>query len=76
MKVMTTAYTMTVQTQYVRIVSTSAVVGFYVPLVYQRVPTGLDADSVAAMTTAAPSESTPQRLAAIREQLKLLSDYL
>ncbi|MCW3026194.1 MAG: hypothetical protein JWM29_1626, partial [Solirubrobacterales bacterium] len=25
---------------------------------------------------AATSESTPQRLAAIREQLKLLSDYL
>jgi hypothetical protein len=28
------------------------------------------------MATAATSESTPQRLAAIREQLKLLSDYL
>ncbi|HEX5851603.1 MAG TPA: peptide chain release factor 2 [Solirubrobacteraceae bacterium] len=28
------------------------------------------------MATAAPSESTPQRLAAIREQMKLLSDYL
>jgi hypothetical protein len=28
------------------------------------------------MATAAPSESTPERLAAIREQLKLLSDYL
>jgi hypothetical protein len=28
------------------------------------------------MATTAPSESTPQRLAAIREQLKLLSDYL
>jgi len=28
------------------------------------------------MTTSAPSESTPQRLAAIREQMKLLSDYL
>jgi len=28
------------------------------------------------MTTAIPSESTPQRLAAIREQLKLLADYL
>jgi len=28
------------------------------------------------MATAAPSESTPQRLAAIREQLKLLGDYL
>ena len=29
-----------------------------------------------AMATAAPSESTPQRLAAIREQMKLLADYL
>ncbi|HEV3047320.1 MAG TPA: peptide chain release factor 2 [Solirubrobacteraceae bacterium] len=28
------------------------------------------------MATAAPSESTPQRLAAIREQMKLLADYL
>jgi len=28
------------------------------------------------MTTNALSESTPQRLAAIREQLKLLADYL
>jgi len=28
------------------------------------------------MATAAPSESIPQRLAAIREQMKLLSDYL
>jgi len=28
------------------------------------------------MATSAPSDSTPQRLAAIREQLKLLSDYL
>jgi len=28
------------------------------------------------MTTTAPSESTPQRLAAIRDQLKLLADYL
>jgi hypothetical protein len=35
-----------------------------------------DADSVEPMATAAPSESTPQRLAAIREQMKLLSDYL
>ncbi len=34
------------------------------------------ADSVRAMATQAPSESTPQRLAAIREQLKLLADYL
>jgi hypothetical protein len=34
------------------------------------------ADSVDAMATAAPSESTPQRLAAIREQMKLLADYL
>jgi hypothetical protein len=31
---------------------------------------------VVAMATAAPSESTPQRLAAIREQMKLLADYL
>jgi len=28
------------------------------------------------MATTVPSESTPQRLAAIREQMKLLSDYL
>jgi len=28
------------------------------------------------MATAAPSDSTPQRLAAIREQMKLLADYL
>jgi len=28
------------------------------------------------MTTNAFSESTPQRLAAIREQMKLLADYL
>jgi hypothetical protein len=28
------------------------------------------------MATAPPSESTPQRLAAIREQLTLLADYL
>jgi len=28
------------------------------------------------MTTAANSEPTPQRLAAIRDQLKLLADYL
>jgi len=28
------------------------------------------------MATAASSESTPQRLAAIREQMKLLADYL
>ncbi|HWJ51620.1 MAG TPA: hypothetical protein VNR42_11395 [Solirubrobacteraceae bacterium] len=34
------------------------------------------ADTVTPMATAAPSESTPQRLAAIREQMKLLSDYL
>jgi hypothetical protein len=34
------------------------------------------ADSVAIMATTAPSESTPQRVAAVREQLKLLSDYL
>lgn len=33
-------------------------------------------DSVAPMATAPPSESMPQRLAAIREQLKLLADYL
>jgi len=28
------------------------------------------------MATAAASESTPQRLAAIREQMNLLADYL
>jgi len=28
------------------------------------------------MTTNAPAETTPQRLSAIREQLKLLADYL
>jgi len=28
------------------------------------------------MAATAPSESTPQRLAAIREQMKLLADYL
>jgi hypothetical protein len=28
------------------------------------------------MATTAPSESTPQRVVAVREQLKLLSDYL
>jgi len=28
------------------------------------------------MATAVPSESTPQRLAAIREQMSLLADYL
>jgi len=28
------------------------------------------------MTTNTPAESTPQRLSAIREQLKLLADYL
>jgi len=28
------------------------------------------------MTTAASTESVPQRLAAIRDQLKLLADYL
>jgi len=28
------------------------------------------------MAASAPSESTPQRLAAIREQMQLLSDYL
>jgi hypothetical protein len=31
---------------------------------------------VALMSTAASSEPTPQRLAAIRDQLKLLADYL
>jgi hypothetical protein len=31
---------------------------------------------VGAMAATAPSESTPQRLAAIREQMKLLADYL
>jgi len=34
------------------------------------------ADSVGSMATAPPSESTPQRLVAIREQLTLLADYL
>ena len=34
------------------------------------------ADSVRAVATTDASESTPQRLAAIREQMKLLSDYL
>jgi len=33
-------------------------------------------DTVALMATIIPSESTPQRVAAVREQLKLLSDYL
>jgi len=28
------------------------------------------------MATTAPSESTPERLASIREQMKLLADYL
>jgi len=28
------------------------------------------------MATTTPGESTPQRLAAIREQMKLLADYL
>jgi len=28
------------------------------------------------VATAVPSESTPERLASIREQLKLLADYL
>jgi hypothetical protein len=31
---------------------------------------------VEAVSTAASSQPTPQRLAAIREQLKLLADYL
>jgi hypothetical protein len=31
---------------------------------------------VIAMPAQAPSEPTPQRLAAIREQLQLLADYL
>jgi hypothetical protein len=34
------------------------------------------ADSVARMATITPNESTPQRIAVIREQLKLLGDYL
>jgi hypothetical protein len=39
------------------------------------VPAG--ADSVCKqMATTAPSEPTPQRVAAVREQLELLSDYL
>jgi hypothetical protein len=33
-------------------------------------------DRLARMATVLPSESTPQRVAAVREQLKLLSDYL
>jgi len=33
-------------------------------------------DSVAGMSTVTSSESTPQRVAVIREQLKLLGDYL
>jgi len=28
------------------------------------------------MASTAPSESTPERLASIREQMKLLADYL
>jgi len=28
------------------------------------------------MATSTPADSTPQRLAAIREQMKLLADYL
>jgi len=34
------------------------------------------ADTLRAMATAPSSEPTPQRLAAIRDQLKLLADYL
>jgi len=37
---------------------------------------GPRADSVAPMSTHAVPESVPQRLAAIRDQLKLLADYL
>jgi hypothetical protein len=33
-------------------------------------------DTVALMATTTPGESTPQRVAAVREQLKLLADYL
>jgi hypothetical protein len=33
-------------------------------------------DTLTAMATAPSSEPTPQRLAAIRDQLKLLADYL
>jgi hypothetical protein len=33
-------------------------------------------DTLAGMSTAPSSEPTPQRLAAIRDQLKLLADYL
>jgi hypothetical protein len=36
----------------------------------------MGADSVSPVATTEASESTPQRLAAIREQMKLLSDYL
>jgi hypothetical protein len=39
-----------------------------------REPTRLLAWS--AMATVSPQEPTPQRLAAIRDQLKLLADYL
>jgi hypothetical protein len=42
--------------------------------VFPAAPAGVD--SVAPMATAPAGESTPQRLAAIREQLKLLADYL
>lgn len=38
--------------------------------------TSAEADSVASMASAPTAESTPQRLAAICEQLKLLADYL
>jgi hypothetical protein len=33
-------------------------------------------DTLSPMATAPSSEPTPQRLAAIRDQLKLLADYL
>jgi hypothetical protein len=35
-----------------------------------------NADSVGPMAATAAGESTPQRIAIIREQLKLLGDYL
>ena len=36
----------------------------------------LGTTSLPAVSTAASSEPTPQRLAAIRDQLKLIADYL
>lgn len=39
-------------------------------------PPTLSADIVRRNMATAPVESTPQRLAAVRDQLKLLADYL